>query len=289
MQHVPTDVIFHIFSFFSYRSAPTISLVCREWNELLQKDERTEFWKVWYHERVNESLATCKQRSIKKLRKKLYHKKRSEKILLLCLIQHQKAKQLQKELVNCNWSQFFPLIRKDVKMSKYLFHYFPVGRLMISCMILKLATAVEFKNEEKSKRDKLALHAMRAMVEKYGATFPNEKHLQIMRQKYPYFSAVHNCTVAPLHMALRYGFMKTAKAISKLSPVVTVHHWIPEYRQASGDRALQQVVYAIRFGHTDDPSAMIKFVIEDLKEPVDITERETLKHYVSIANYLLNH
>jgi hypothetical protein len=143
-------------------------------------------------------------------------------------------------------------------------------------MIDKLAHTVKKEKKQASEYDEHAIHTLNILIEEFGAVFPDEKHLVVMtrklkdkqekvrtyrigrveRQPYPSMHTV------PLHRALRWGFFETAKAIAKLSPVVTLH--MPTTRIT----ALENVIFALSDGYAIDIFSMVKFVVEELKEPV---------------------
>jgi hypothetical protein len=269
MQHIAQDIICHVFSFLSYHSIPTISLVCHDWNEALG-NERRECWRVWFNERVNESPSKCKKKLSKRLQK-MTKSNRSERLLFMGFVQHQKVESLKKEIIKCKWGPLLPLLRRNTEIAKCLFrtHF---GKCVFTLMIDKLG---KMKKRKAPDSDERAIRTIHILMEEFGAVLPDEKHLVLMRRKlknkrdkrYSLQSIVQfsSMETAPLHMALRWGFFETAKAIAKLSPVVTLHTpgEIP-----TRVTALESVILGMRNNYVIDPFSMVKFVVEELQEPV---------------------
>jgi hypothetical protein len=268
---IHADILCQIFSFLPYHAVPIISLVSQKWDEALHTFERSECWKVWLHEHVSESLSTCTKRERKKLQKLRENKTRSDKTLLINLTKHQKAKTLQSELVECNWSQFLPLLRKEPEITKYFFHVRPLGKSMISLMILKIS---QERKKYESKCDQLALSALHEMIGEFEAVFPNETHLHIMSQRRRSRTSLLQQwrEISPFNNALRNGLIETARAIVNMNPSIMVE--LPTAKVT----ALEQVICGIqsryyRDTQVTDALLSIKFVIEELKEPLPLTRQ----------------
>jgi hypothetical protein len=113
MQHVAQDSICHVFSFLSYHSIPTISLICHDWNEALG-NERRECWRLWFHERVNEARSTCKRSLSKRLQKMTESKNRSERLLFMGFVQHQNVESLRMRSSSVSGNNFYHYYAKTL-------------------------------------------------------------------------------------------------------------------------------------------------------------------------------
>jgi hypothetical protein len=217
---------------------------------------------------MNESLATCKKGELKMMQKLSKNKKHSERTRVINLMINQKAKTLQKQLIQSNWSQFLPLLRRNPQITKCMIHTRHLGKSMISLMILKITQNDGKKQLYGSECDQLALSALREMVEQFEAVFPNETHLRIMKTRAHPSRTKEWKEVPPLHIALRNGLIETARAITKMNSMVTLE--LPTVKVT----ALDQVILALQVQFSregqlrEDPLMIIKFIVEELKEPL---------------------